>query len=153
MARCVARARMLLEQRIRAEGVRVVERIPDQVLAAGDGARLEQVLVNLLGNALDAVMGRSDREIRIEADETDGRVTIAVRDNGPGIPQEALPRLFEPFFTTKPVGAGLGLGLAISKGVTRDFGGVLRARNRPEGGAEFTIELPAAVEAREAAHA
>jgi C4-dicarboxylate-specific signal transduction histidine kinase len=153
VARCVARARMLLEQRIRAEGVRVVERIPDQVLAAGDGARLEQVLVNLLGNALDAVMGRSDREIRIEADETDGRVTIAVRDNGPGIPQEALPRLFEPFFTTKPVGAGLGLGLAISGGVTRDFGGVLRARNRPEGGAEFTIELPAAVEAREAAHA
>jgi C4-dicarboxylate-specific signal transduction histidine kinase len=76
-----------------------------------------------------------------------------VRDNGQGIPEEALPRLFEPFFTTKPVGAGLGLGLAISEGVTRDFGGVLRARNRPQGGAEFTIELPAAVHAREAAHA
>jgi C4-dicarboxylate-specific signal transduction histidine kinase len=153
VARCVARARMLLEQRIRTEGVRVIERVSDKLVAAGESARLEQVLVNLLGNALDAVTSRSDKEIRIEADETDGRVMIAVRDNGPGIAEEALPRLFEPFFTTKAIGAGLGLGLAISQGVVRDFGGVLRARNRPEGGAEFTIELPAAVQAREAAHA
>jgi C4-dicarboxylate-specific signal transduction histidine kinase len=70
-----------------------------------------------------------------------------VRDSGTGIPQSALDHLFEPFFTTKEQGKGLGLGLAISAGIVRDFGGTLKAQNSAEGGAEFIIELQhAAVE-------
>jgi C4-dicarboxylate-specific signal transduction histidine kinase len=68
-----------------------------------------------------------------------------VRDTGPGLPEHILPRLFEPFFTTKDAGGGLGLGLAISAGIVRDFGGTLDAANEPDGGAVFTVEIPAAV--------
>jgi two-component system C4-dicarboxylate transport sensor histidine kinase DctB len=73
-------------------------------------------------------------------------VRIAVRDSGAGIAPEHLPRLFEPFFTTKEQGAGLGLGLglAISAGIVREFGGSLKARNPPDGGAEFVIQLRSA---------
>jgi two-component system C4-dicarboxylate transport sensor histidine kinase DctB len=73
-------------------------------------------------------------------------VEVAVADAGTGIPEEKLASLFEPFFTTKPAGAGLGLGLAISAEITRDFGGALRAANHPDGGAVFTIELITAME-------
>ena len=67
-----------------------------------------------------------------------------MRDTGPGLPEPVLPRLFEPFFTTKDSGGGLGLGLAISAGIVRDFGGTLAGANGPEGGAVFTIDIPAA---------
>ena len=71
-------------------------------------------------------------------------MVVSVRDDGPGIPPELLPRLFEPFFTTKQTGSGLGLGLTISEGIVGEFGGTLRARNRPGGGAEFIVALPEA---------
>ena len=74
------------------------------------------------------------------------RFEIAVRDNGPGIPDHQLPRLFEPFFTTKESGKGLGLGLVISIGIARELGGDLTAANRPEGGAEFVLRLQQAPE-------
>ena len=82
--------------------------------------------------------------------EDAGRVTIAVRDTGPGIAPGLLPRIFEPFVTTKEPGAGLGLGLAISAGIIREFGGSLVAANRPKGGTEFTIELASAMETHDA---
>jgi C4-dicarboxylate-specific signal transduction histidine kinase len=107
-----------------------------------DPARLEQVLVNLLANALDALRSREGGRIEIGAGRADGRGRITVADNGPGITPEAVPRLFEPFFTTKEAGAGLGLGLTISEGIVREYGGTLRARGRAEGGAEFVVELP-----------
>ena len=72
----------------------------------------------------------------------DGRAVVEVRDNGPGITPEALPRIFEPFFTTKA--SGTGLGLAISAGIMRDAGGELTAANRPGGGAVFRLAFPAA---------
>ncbi|MGE4055173.1 MAG: sensor histidine kinase, partial [Vicinamibacterales bacterium] len=71
-------------------------------------------------------------------------VTIAIRDTGPGIPAEVLPRMFEPFYTTKEVGQGTGLGLAIAYGIVHDHGGRITAGNHPDGGAVISVELPAA---------
>jgi two-component system, NtrC family, C4-dicarboxylate transport sensor histidine kinase DctB len=79
--------------------------------------------------------------VTIKVIEQDERIAVSVRDNGPGIAQEQLSHLFEPFFTTKEPGKGLGLGLAISSSIARELGGELKARNRPEGGAEFTLCL------------
>jgi len=146
---CMASARRLVDPRAHTQGVAIVERIRGEPVALCDGLRVEQVLVNLLGNALDALQDRSRGEILLEVDVSGQRVRIRVRDNGPGIGEDALARLFEPFFTTKAAGVGLGLGLAISETIIREQGGVLRAGNRPEGGAELTIELPAAIRARE----
>jgi len=110
------------------------------------------VLVNLIGNALDAIATKAEQGgegtpiIGIDVAEDEGRVSLVVRDNGIGIPENVLPKLFEPFFTTKEIGQGLGLGLAISTSIVREFGGQLSAANRPEGGAEFTIVLNRASE-------
>ena len=73
---------------------------------------------------------------------------ITVRDKGPGLDEEARAHLFEPFFTTKDAGSGLGLGLAISAGIVADFGGSISADNHPEGGAVFTVDIPAVPEGK-----
>jgi len=108
-----------------------------------DELKLEQVLLNLVGNALDAIAaeGRTDGQIDVTVAASDETVRIAVRDNGAGIAAEALPRLFEPFYTTKEIGQGLGLGLAISSSIVREFGGQLTAANVDGGGAEFVVTL------------
>jgi two-component system, NtrC family, C4-dicarboxylate transport sensor histidine kinase DctB len=111
------------------------------LVAHCDDLRLEQVLINLIGNALDAVAGKPLPRIAIDIDASEATLLITVRDNGPGIPDDVLPRLFEPFFTTKEMGHGLGLGLAISSSIARDCGGLLVARNAPEGGAAFILTL------------
>ncbi|MFT4063573.1 sensor histidine kinase [Paraburkholderia sp.] len=113
---------------------------PERV-AHCDELRLEQVLINLLGNALDATAGMSPPRITVEVEVADASLSITVGDNGPGIPDDVLPRLFEPFFTTKEMGQGLGLGLAISSSIARDCGGSLVARNAPHGGALFVLTL------------
>jgi two-component system, NtrC family, C4-dicarboxylate transport sensor histidine kinase DctB len=113
---------------------------PDLV-AQSDDLRLEQVLINLLGNALDAVAAVPSPRIGIEVQASAATLAIAVRDNGPGIPEDVLPRLFEPFLTTKEMGQGLGLGLAISSSIARDCGGSLTASNAADGGACFVLTL------------
>jgi len=110
--------------------------------------RLQQVLVNLISNAADAVEGQAVRLITLTARRQDDKVTIAVADNGPGIPDAIAPRIFDPFFTTKGVGKGLGLGLSISYNIIKDFGGNLAVMNQLEGGALFTITLDAASPSR-----
>ncbi|MFM0626375.1 sensor histidine kinase [Paraburkholderia xenovorans] len=112
-----------------------------ELIAHCDDLRLEQVLINLLGNALDATADVHPPRISIEIEVADANLSFAVSDNGPGIPDDVLPHLFEPFFTTKEMGHGLGLGLAISSSIARDCGGTLVARNAQDGGALFVLTL------------
>lgn len=110
---------------------------------------LEQVLLNLIINANDAIRGRHiagdnvEGEIKITIDRNSRSALITVADNGPGIAADVLPKIFEPFFTTKAPREGTGLGLSISYGIIRDMGGMLRARSS-RNGARFVIELPLA---------
>lgn len=136
-------ALLLLEARIRRDQVEVLRQPEPLAWVEGNAIRLEQVLVNLLHNALDAMADKPLRELRIDLRRDGGDWLIEVADSGGGIAPEHLPRLFEPFFTTKPVGEGLGLGLAVSYGIIRELGGQLEVRNG-EAGAVFSIRLPAA---------
>jgi two-component system C4-dicarboxylate transport sensor histidine kinase DctB len=106
-----------------------------------EAGRLEQVLVNLLLNALDAMHDKPEPRVEVAVRAETGQVVIEVRDHGPGIPDEVRGHLFEPFYTTKPAGAGLGLGLAISLTIVESYGGTLAARNAPSGGAIFVLSL------------
>lgn len=149
----IDKALMLVGSRAQQAGVQVVNDAGSAgVLVLGDEVRLEQVFVNLVRNAIDAVAGqeRPQLEVRVEVEGDGDQVVIRVLDNGTGIPPEALGHLFEPFFTTKSAGEGLGLGLSISSVIVRAMGGSLHAQNRPGGGAEFRVELP---RYREPAHA
>lgn len=110
----------------------------------GDMLRLEQVMVNLLANALQAMEQGSGQCIEVTVEPRGERMLISVHDQGPGIREEELERVFEPFYTTKKTGQGLGLGLSISHRIITTMGGALRVANHPQGGAVFTIELPRA---------
>ncbi len=118
----------------------------EEVWARGGPVRLQQVVVNLLGNALDAMERHEAARIEINLKGGDAP-EIAVRDVGPGLSDAALDQAFDPFFTTKDPGQGLGLGLSISYNIVRDFGGQLSASNHPEGGAVFRITLEPATPA------
>ncbi|MFZ2853821.1 MAG: ATP-binding protein [Rhodocyclaceae bacterium] len=151
----VLSALFLLDQRLRSERVEVRNACAvGAVIACCDQNRLQQVLVNLLSNAADAMRESSSRVLEIDAAILpDGRVSIRVADSGPGFSEEERQRLFEPFFTTKPAGEGLGLGLAISQDIVREFGGELRAELRAElrgksAGAVFVIDLPGSHEGK-----
>jgi two-component system C4-dicarboxylate transport sensor histidine kinase DctB len=123
---------------------------PAPLVRAGS-VRLQQVLVNIISNAADAVEGLDDRAITVAAEPLGPRVAITVRDHGPGVPASIAERIFDPFFTTKGVGKGLGLGLSISYNIVKDFGGSLSVANHPDGGSVFRIELDRADMLSEAA--
>ena len=114
------------------------------VMLCGAAGRIQQVLINLVQNAVDATAHHPAPRVSVRLTEADGWATVTVADNGPGLSPEVQQRLFEPFFTTKPVGEGTGLGLSISFGIVEQHGGQLRADNAPEGGARFTLRLPLA---------
>jgi len=145
LAGVVDQALHLLDTRIRSEGVEVALYLARPAWVRGDAIRLEQVLINLLRNALDAMADKRYKrlEIRIELDHDQWR--LSVLDSGGGIAEEHLAKVFDPFFTTKPVGEGLGLGLAISYGIVHEAGGQLQAENLP-GGARLSLTLPRDVE-------
>ncbi len=105
-----------------------------------DGSQVQQVLLNLIENSLDAI--GADGQIDITTSKAAGAVLIQIGDNGPGIRPEVLQRIWEPFFTTKELGKGTGLGLSICSDIVHKIGGTITAENRPEGGALFTIRLP-----------
>jgi two-component system C4-dicarboxylate transport sensor histidine kinase DctB len=140
LAAAIGNARMLVEHRIAAEGVHCeVDAEPGLVVKADPG-RLEQVLVNLMTNALDAMAGCDERRLAIRCRRQGDRVQVQIADSGPGIADDAFGRLFEPFFTTKPPGEGLGLGLVISSKIVREFGGTLSAA-RGSPGMIFSFDL------------
>ena len=115
----------------------------------GDAGQLQQVLMNLIGNARQAIVqeGRSGT-IKLRTTRSgQRRVVLEVRDDGPGIPQAILPRIFDPFFTTKAPDVGTGLGLAIVLSVVREHGGHINVSSPPGSGARFSIEFPVAAEA------
>jgi two-component system C4-dicarboxylate transport sensor histidine kinase DctB len=124
----------------------VVDIEPPALVVLAQPVRMEQVLLNLLRNALEAQPSEGLPGVRVRGDES--QVRIEVYDRGPGIDLQAMDHLFEPFFTTKSQGHGLGLGLAVSVMILRDMGGELKARNEPSGGASFTITLPRATAAQ-----
>ena len=132
----------LMAARARVEGVEIrFARPPQGVMAEGGVVRLQQVLVNLLSNALDAMAGKPGA-IDIAIAEDGDRVGLSIRDHGPGLAEDVRGRVFDPFFSTKTdEGGGMGLGLSISYGIIRSFGGDLRAANHDDGGAVFTIDL------------
>jgi two-component system C4-dicarboxylate transport sensor histidine kinase DctB len=139
----------LMEPQLRNRKVEIIRTLPSEpVFVMGDRLRIEQVIVNLLRNALDATEQTPGAviDILLAAGET---AVLTVRDNGQGITD--LEKLFEPFFTTKLPGDGVGLGLAISSGIVNDLGGRLTARNAEGGGAVFEVQLPILPEETQAA--
>ncbi|NNJ68043.1 MAG: sensor histidine kinase [Boseongicola sp.] len=132
----------MMEPQLRQRKMAINSLLPrEPVFVEADRIRLEQVLINLLRNALDATKGVADPEVTLIVSVSD-EVLITVRDNGVGI--DDLDSLFEPFYTTKAPGDGVGLGLAISSGIVNDLGGRMTAKNGQSGGALFEIRLPLA---------
>ncbi|OYY75307.1 MAG: hypothetical protein B7Y61_18860 [Rhizobiales bacterium 35-66-30] len=134
-------ALLLVGHRLTQQAVGIEIAIADEnVRVTAERVRLEQVFVNLLQNALEALAGQADGKIRIQAEAAAEQVRIEVADNGPGLPPNVMEALFMPFTTTKA--QGLGLGLVISHDIVAGFGGTLAAENRD--GARFTLTLPRA---------
>ena len=147
VGRVVEQALFLFQLRLRHEEVRLDNRCePGRWSAWCDANRLEQVVVNLVGNALDAMRESERRVLTLQAEHRRTGDTLAValqvRDTGKGLSEIDQERLFEPFYTSKPSGVGLGLGLAICRDLVAEFGGDLRAYNHPDGGACFVLTVP-----------
>lgn len=136
----------LLGPSLRKEGIEVETAMAADVAAIrGDPGRLQQVFVNLVSNARDALVSsgraRSGRILvgcRVEGDA----VVYFVEDDGPGVPEAMRGKIFDPFFTSKEVGAGTGLGLSVSYGIVDEHGGSLRYEEAPRGGARFVVRIP-----------
>lgn len=136
----------MIGAQFKGHGICIVESFSENMPpVAGDLYRFEQVLLNLLTNAkqaIESVPSRTESEIRIATARIDGMVTVSVRDNGPGMSDEIKRNLFTPFYTTKPVGQGTGLGLSITYGIIKSMGGNIEAASEEGRYTEFTISLP-----------
>ncbi|UXZ53840.1 sensor histidine kinase [Halomonas sp. 7T] len=140
---CIEYALRLFHSRLKEGSVQVQQYWPEETLwVNADLVRLEQVLVNLIGNALQAMKETPSPVLMLSAEVIREQVVISVADNGPGIATQHIGQIFEPFFTTKAPGSGLGLGLSISSRIMDDLGGKLQASNHTTGGACFTVTLP-----------
>jgi histidine kinase len=143
----------IFSQQLKVRGIAVdwqVDPLLPQIM--GDPGRLEQVIINLLINARDAIEERwgsapeeaAIRRIHISSYVEEGRAVVRICDSGTGIPKAYMDKIFEPFFTTKKVGQGTGLGLSISYGIVKECGGNIKAYPNPDGGACFAIDFPVA---------
>jgi two-component system C4-dicarboxylate transport sensor histidine kinase DctB len=149
----------ITQARARAGGVDIIWDAPETpITVRGGEVRLQQVVLNLVTNAMDAMEGQTfTQRIEIDTDRSGARVDLYVRDTGPGLSEP--DRIFDPFYSTKQVTSdgtgqdGMGLGLSISYGLVQSFGGIIRGRNHPAGGAVFTVTLDAADVARSEAAA
>jgi PAS domain S-box-containing protein len=143
----VERTLALRNYELRVENIELSQDLAqDLPLVVADAAQLQQVLLNLLVNAEQAIrQGSGEGSIRVRTRKTPvGRVSFEILDSGPGIPQEIIPRIFDPFFSTKPSGAGTGLGLSITCGIVKEHGGDISVQSQLGHGAKFIVELPAA---------
>lgn len=133
----------LLAHRFEDEDVVLEVELPTGLppMVTAESVRLEQVVVNLLANALDAVSGLENRRVRLVAAVQDETVTMAISDTGAGIPQGDRDRVFDPFFTTKAPGSGLGLGLSISYNIIKDFNGSITVQRSDAEGTTFLVTL------------
>ncbi len=139
----VDRVLKLLAYRLRAENVTVTQHHQDDMpLVSMKINSIQQIFLNILGNAMDALQEKEDRSIRIESYADDGFVKINIIDNGPGISPAVLKKIFDPFYTTKTVGKGTGLGLSISQSICIQHGGRLECESEVGMGATFRIVLP-----------
>ncbi len=133
----------MVDHRARVDNVRIVHEVEqDLPLITSDYAQLQQVMLNLLNNALYAVKDRQDPEIRITVRMENDAIVIAVADNGVGIPPEHMEKIFLPFFTTRPVGQGTGLGLSTCLGIVERLGGKITVTSEVNVGTVFTVRLP-----------
>jgi two-component system C4-dicarboxylate transport sensor histidine kinase DctB len=139
---CIEGARRIVRTRVEQADAQLLVDLPaDDLFVAADMVQLEQVLVNLIGNACDVLQGQPLRQIRVGARRIGAQVQLKVHDSGPGIAEANLDMIFDPFFTTSD--AGLGLGLSISHTIAQRLGGSLSAANAATGGAVFTLTLDA----------
>ncbi len=138
----VERAISLMREQLRLRQIEVdLQFPPEDVIVIGNAIQLEQVFINLLTNARDAMTNMPRKVITITCACLEQRVDICVSDTGPGIPAGLERRIFDPFFTTKEVGAGTGLGLSITYGIIKEHRGTITVENRPGEGASFLIQL------------
>ena len=136
-------ALQLLGPQLDAENCQLERNQPSSPLCVqADLVRIEQICVNIIRNALDAMIGSPEKRIRIDLTSDIDTVIMRISDTGPGMSDDALALLFDPFFTTKEPGQGVGLGLSVTYGIVRDFGGSIKAYNAPSGGACFEVRLP-----------
>ena len=143
----IERSLLLVQEQVRLRGIEVeLQLCPDELLVLANPIQLEQVFINLLTNARDALADSRRKTIRITSSRDEKRIRIAFSDTGPGIPRELQQRIFDPFFTTKEVGAGTGLGLSITYSILKEYGGEISVTGQPGKGATFVIELPFADE-------
>ncbi len=140
----IDRALELFSEKIEKNNIRVIrENEATLIEAYGEETGLEQVLLNIIGNAIDVLLDNpeDDRELSIKVGERNDKITIDIMDNGSGLTVQAPEVVFDPFYTTKEVGQGLGLGLSISYNLIKSFGGAINAVNCQTGGAVFTVTL------------
>ena len=143
----IERSLLLVQEQLRLRGIEVeLELCPDELLVVANPIQLEQVFINLLTNARDALEDSKRKTIRIASSRDEERIRITFSDTGPGIPRELQQRIFDPFFTTKEVGTGTGLGLSITYSILKEYGGGISVSSRPGNGATFLVELPFAEE-------
>lgn len=126
------------------DGIEVRVEFQDSIPpVSADASQIQQVFMNILNNAHQAMLEKNDRRtLVIQGRRKEAFIQIVFKDSGPGIPEELLPKIFDPFFTTKPVGVGTGLGLSVSYGIIRAHGGRLFAESRRGSGAQIYVELP-----------
>jgi signal transduction histidine kinase len=143
LADAVRRVIALKSYQLEEDKIRVALELDESATVWADENQMQQVLLNLLQNAHQAMARQSgERTLTVRLQPRDRHVVIEVLDTGPGIAPHLLSRIFDPFFTTKSPGEGSGLGLSVSYGIVGQHGGRLYAENRPEGGAMFVVELP-----------
>src|SRR5438128_4716046 len=141
----IERALSLMQEQLRLREIEVELDVgSEQPMVVGNAIQLEQVFINLLANARDAVAGSPRKAIRISGSVGSAAVEVAFADTGEGIPSGLERRIFDPFFTTKEVGKGTGLGLSITYGIVKEHGGTISVVSRPGDGATFLIQLPLA---------